>query len=224
MLSLIGSSHMTSRKCILSMQIRGQLSDLGLRAAKGIQRIIRPRGSKGGQRHKSIHQIKPIHSVRENSASARETSREFVDISKNVLSKLTAGVGRNNIIVPIQNSIETVIGYRPRLPALDPNSGCDGQVNVNNLVKVSRISSYDQDRNLSVGLWNARSINNKIAVVCGNILENQTDVFVVTETWIAKSNQCAVSQFRSSLSGYNIHQCPRSGRKGGGVAAITRRR
>ncbi|PIK44031.1 hypothetical protein BSL78_19117 [Apostichopus japonicus] len=42
------------------------------------------------------------------------------------------------------------------------------------------------------------------------------------ETWIGEHRQCAVSEFKASLSGYDVYQRPRANRKGGGVALIIR--
>lgn len=58
--------------------------------------------------------------------------------------------------------------------------------------------------------------------MCSSIVENDTDIFAVTETWIGEHRQCAVSEFKASLSGYNVYQRPRANRKGGGVALIIR--
>ena len=113
--------------------------------------------------------------------------------------------------------IETSILPRSSFSRLEPG------VNKSNLVYINCISSYLWPRNISIGLWNARSVNNKISTVCSSILENGTDVFAVTETWMNESKQkCIISEFRASLSGYNFHSIPRSNRKGGGVAAIMR--
>jgi hypothetical protein len=96
-------------------------------------------------------------------------------------------------------------------------------VNKDNLIQINRVSSYQCSRNISISLWNARSVNNKISAVCSSIIEHGTDVFVITETWLNEKKQnCTISEFRASLSGCNFHSLPRNNRKGGGVAAITR--
>ena len=124
-----------------------------------------------------------------------------------------AGRNRRRPYQPIQ----TVPSYLPR--ETSKSRGCD----VRNLIKIQKTSDYDLGKNISFSLWNARSIQNKLPSVCDAICDNKTDIFVVTETWMNKTTQkCVVSQFRSLLSDYDIHSCHRTGRKGGGIAAIIR--
>ncbi|KAK4309965.1 hypothetical protein Pmani_018432 [Petrolisthes manimaculis] len=53
------------------------------------------------------------------------------------------------------------------------------------------------------------------------ILDESRDIFIVSESWLTEVNQkCITSEIRSSLGGYNFFSCPRTGRKGGGVAAF----
>ncbi|XP_071843988.1 uncharacterized protein [Apostichopus japonicus] len=114
--------------------------------------------------------------------------------------------------------IQTVMGNRDHTRSYQQNRGIENQ----NLLTVKRISAFHRNRKLSFSLWNARSINNKIAALCSSIVENDTDIFAVTETWIGEHRQCAVSEFKASLSGYDVYQRPRANRKGGGVALIIR--
>ena len=135
-----------------------------------------------------------------------------------------SGLKRTNAPWPIERShIEPIYNntavYQPGVPTLTTRpSG----VNWNNLVKINKVSSYDQPKNLSVGLWNARSINTKVATVCADMAENKIDIFALTETWLSEKQQCVVNQIRSALPGYKIHQCSGSGWKGGGVGVIIR--
>ena len=62
--ALIGQSPMTSRETIACMRDHGRCTFLGLSAAKTIERIIRPRGSWGGLRHRSYQSIQPRITVR----------------------------------------------------------------------------------------------------------------------------------------------------------------
>ena len=97
-------------------------------------------------------------------------------------------------------------------------------VNMNNLRTVTKTPAHELDKNVSFSLWNARSMNNKLPAVCASICEKQTDVFIVTESWLSDSpkQQLTISQFRSLLSGYDVLSCPRRSRKGGGTAVIAR--
>ncbi|PIK45271.1 hypothetical protein BSL78_17868 [Apostichopus japonicus] len=140
--------------------------------------------------------------------------------------QLSCGPGSNtdNLIAidctKAPKPIQTVVGNRDHTRSYQQqqNRGIENQ----NLLTVKRISSFHRNRKLSFSLWNARSINNKIAAVCSSIVENDTDIFAVTETWIGEHRQCAVSEFKASLSGYNVYQRPAQNRKGGGVALIIR--
>lgn len=93
-----------------------------------------------------------------------------------------------------------------------------------NLIEVDIVkqSTGYGSKNLSFGLWNARSLNSqKIPALCASVLDNKTDILMVTETWMtARSVQ--QSEFRSALSGYSFFNCPRRGRKGGGISVIVR--
>ena len=55
-----------------------------------------------------------------------------------------------------------------------------------------------------------------------SILQNNTDIFIVTETWFAAGDDTVTARFCSSLHGFTIHQVPRIHRKGGGTAVIVK--
>ncbi|KAG1714818.1 Papilin [Nymphon striatum] len=99
-----------------------------------------------------------------------------------------------------------------------------GGINVKNLTIISTAHVRLQEKNVSFILWNSRSVNNKLADVCASICEKQTDVFIITESWMSDSpnHQLTINQFRSLLSGYDMLSCPRKFRKGGGIAVIVR--
>ena len=117
-----------------------------------------------------------------------------------------------------RRTIPVAFGNRPN----KWNSNSRG-ANIDNLTRIDRISDYSKPRKIVLGLWNARSLCNKLSALSANLLDTNTDVLAVTETWLgSKSAQCVVSELKSSLSGYEVHQKSRTGRKGGGVALIVR--
>ena len=96
--------------------------------------------------------------------------------------------------------------------------------NFGNLIAVpivKRQSVYELANRITICLWNARSINNKISAICDYIVDNDTDIFAVTETWLGL-HQCSINELLASLPGYNFYHCPRAGKRGGGVAFIVR--
>ena len=76
---------------------------------------------------------------------------------------------------------------------------------------------------LLCSLWNARSTVNKTSALTSSILEHQTDIFLLTETWLRNTNNPTLGDLRSSLSGYDVIHQARNGRKGGGVAIVCRK-
>ena len=72
--------------------------------------------------------------------------------------------------------------------------------------------------------FNARSIKNKDQLIRNYILDNSFDISVITETWIGNSVAddawCACSNLNNN--GLNIITSNRSGRRGGGLAIVSR--
>ena len=92
-------------------------------------------------------------------------------------------------------------------------------------LSLSSISSDGLDKitssNLKLGLCNTRSIMNKWDSTVDYMLQNQLDIFAITETWISSQN-IHDHQLRDLPTGYSFHHIPRSSRRGGGVAIFYR--
>ncbi|XP_077978882.1 uncharacterized protein LOC144434304 [Glandiceps talaboti] len=95
-------------------------------------------------------------------------------------------------------------------------------VNFSNLIQVKRQPKPSR-KHLSCTLWNARSIDKKLPAVADAIIQNGTDIFIVAETWFNALDATIKARFSSSIDGYNIHQIPRTCRKGGGVSVIVKK-
>ena len=91
------------------------------------------------------------------------------------------------------------------------------------LTDISRLSSYHFKRLLNISVWNARSMVSKTGSICDNIIANNTDIFVITESWI-NSDKATITDadVMSSMQGYTLHHLPRKIRRGGGISLITR--
>ncbi|KAK6189688.1 hypothetical protein SNE40_001690 [Patella caerulea] len=88
---------------------------------------------------------------------------------------------------------------------------------------VKLTSSYDISKCLNFTLWNARSLGCKIDSLCASIISNQTDVCLISESWITDKNGTFVDAcFKSSISGFSVYHVPRCRRKGGGLAMLSR--
>lgn len=71
-------------------------------------------------------------------------------------------------------------------------------------------------------LWNARSINNKIASLTDMVIKRHLDVVAISETWLHGDSRDDIitNQIKQSLRGYEIAHIPRKSSKGGGVALL----
>ena len=186
-----------------------------------INGIFHPRSRRAGTHIRRVHLIKTVESVRQRPL----TKPRGID-SRNLSTIKCASsyYAYNNKIPSICASmVENGTGMQPlgllRQPAMTKSRDIDSR----NLFIIKCVSSYNNNRNVSVGLWNARSLVNKIPSICASMMENKTDIQVITETWLSPSREKIIfSEFRSTLSGYQFFSRPRLNRKGGGVAAMIR--
>ena len=77
-------------------------------------------------------------------------------------------------------------------------------------------SLQETSKLMNISLWNAQSIRNKVAVLHDCILENDTDIFFITETWLSDKDEVVLGEL--SLPGYKVFSVPRTPgiRQGGG--------
>ena len=88
-----------------------------------------------------------------------------------------------------------------------------------NFAKLSFVKFHDQHP-FSLHLVNSRSIKNKVADLRHYIIDNRVDILVITETWLSSKDDVLIN--RLTPEGYKFKQQTREGRKGGGVAIISR--
>ena len=83
------------------------------------------------------------------------------------------------------------------------------------------IPRVPKNRMFKLGLWNARSVNNKVAYISEMIISNSLDILILTETWLSSGKVHTLGLFHDLLPGYTISNQPRHSR-GGGLAILSR--
>jgi len=73
---------------------------------------------------------------------------------------------------------------------------------------------------ISCELLNVRSLNSKSLRICDDLLRNDIDVFMLTETWLKPCSGATISE--CTPNGYSLLQGDRNDKAGGGVAVIAR--
>ena len=94
-------------------------------------------------------------------------------------------------------------------------------VQPSNLIRVRR-TKFTQSKSVKVALLNCRSAQNKCAELREHVIDNELDIFALTETWLRKNDTMDVSDL--CPDGYSFINCPRSSGKGGGIGIIHRSR
>ncbi|KAK6177246.1 hypothetical protein SNE40_015382 [Patella caerulea] len=176
------------------------------------------RGCRSGQTKQRL--IKTISSVRKH-------FDDFTTRSVNYDNLIELSTKSNNIEVIVTNRTHD---FKPTHEDINGTGLPIGShvlrpsVNFSNLVSISRISAFDVTNNVSVVLWNARSICNKLPALASFLYENKPDICVITESWISSSSkgECVKNELCSLVSGYGIYSRPRASSVGGGVAVIAR--
>ena len=78
-----------------------------------------------------------------------------------------------------------------------------------------------QEPMFKLGLWNARSVNNKVAYISELIISNSLDILILTETWLTSGKAHALGLFHDLLPGYTMSNQPHHSR-GGGLVILSR--
>ena len=84
------------------------------------------------------------------------------------------------------------------------------------------ILTQTQDH-LNITYANIRSINNKYPAIAKFISDNDTDLFVMSETWI-RPDITSANLSEITPPGYSLYQQPRGARRGGGLGFFVKDR
>ncbi|KAK6196450.1 hypothetical protein SNE40_001673 [Patella caerulea] len=103
-----------------------------------------------------------------------------------------------------------------------PNDSSHSRKQSPNLIQIKFQSSQQVKTNLNCGLWNARSLTNKLGALSTSVIENKIDFYMITETWTKDGIDTTVGDLLNGLSGYSFTHEHRQFRKGGGVGLLTR--
>ena len=98
-------------------------------------------------------------------------------------------------------------------------------VNINNIIqcKPKWLISCDKElrKNLGLTVINIWSIKNKDTILLDHLVENKTDICIVTETWQNEDDKIWLECCDITRNGYQIHSANRKNRRGGGLAIIS---
>ncbi len=84
------------------------------------------------------------------------------------------------------------------------------------LERTTSITDPDNpDACVNLCVLNARSVRNKTHILCDYIVDNDLDIFAITESWLSDSNKHKKTIGELSLPGYDLFHVPRPNRRGG---------
>ena len=108
-----------------------------------------------------------------------------------------------------ENSIPVLLSTR-----FIPNN--TGQLNYNH-TNLRELPTHN-DKLFNVRLWNARSVRKKTTSIIDNIISNDVDIFVITETWLAENDPVVIGEMLPQ--GYSCLSYPRKDDEHGGIGII----
>ncbi|KAK6180393.1 hypothetical protein SNE40_012558 [Patella caerulea] len=194
---------------------------------------------KGSQPRK--HQTRTIRGVR-SGRNKQRLIKSITTVRQDSLNKYNRGVNPNNLtnITPQDPSVVKTSTDSDNLLELTrqkteygisttwnnfqrlPYSTYTRSISSGNLVKINYVSVQSTKVNLNCGLWNARSLRNKVGALIASIIENKLDLYMVTETWTQDGVHPIIGEITSSLDDFKFYHQPRKLRKGGGVGLLAR--
>ena len=85
------------------------------------------------------------------------------------------------------------------------------------------MTSWDKElrKNLGLSVINIQLIKNKHTNLLDNLVENKTDMCIVTETWLTDDHRIWLDCCDLSKNRCQIHSANRKNRRGGGLAIIS---
>ena len=97
-----------------------------------------------------------------------------------------------------------------------------------NVITIARspltINTVAQPKSVALSLLNARSVKNKSFIIKDFVVDNNIGILAITETWLQDdiSNQITINNI--CPTGFVLHNLPRVGSRGGGVALLYKNR
>ena len=91
-------------------------------------------------------------------------------------------------------------------------------VNINNIIQCKPNCDMELRKNLGLTAINIQSIKNKDTNLLDYLVENKTDICIVTETWLKEGDKKWLECCDLSKNGYQIHSANRKTSRGGGLA------
>ena len=76
------------------------------------------------------------------------------------------------------------------------------------------ISHIPKKSMIKIGLWNARSVNNKVLYISELVISNSLDILILTETWLTSGKDHILGLLCDLLPGYTIINQPHHSRVG----------
>ena len=73
---------------------------------------------------------------------------------------------------------------------------------------------------IKVSYMNIRSVNNKSESIAEQIIDEDIDICVLTETWLRPGDKDQISRGNLTPEGYKLFDVPRPSKRGGGVAIV----
>ena len=97
-------------------------------------------------------------------------------------------------------------------------------MNINNIIQCKAKGLINCDKglrkNLGLTVINIQSIKNKDTNLLDHLVENKTDICIVTETWLNEDDKIWLECCDLSKNGFQIQSVNRKNRRGGGLAII----
>ena len=146
------------------------------------------------------------------------------------LRELSHDHGRGNTSRKLtSDTIKTIkqLGInRKRVRIQDMSKAPPRGVNYNNLIVIKTVDDKGTfiDSNIKLSTLNVRSLKNKSAIVYQELMDNNIDLAVITETWLKDTDSdidwCKTCEFNNDT--FCFKPLNRTSSKGGGIALITR--
>jgi len=96
--------------------------------------------------------------------------------------------------------------------------------NNNNLLSINTIKDRhikNNSQNINIGLVNVRSVKNKDIWLKHQLIDEEIDICVITETWLNDSNAEWITSTELNKDGFKmLNSFRRDGRRGGGISLV----